>query len=247
MIRISESRCLIQAGWDDVPHLSAATKAKLLASTLPFQRDARSKGIPSLGAGAIFPVPESDIVCEPFRIPEYWRRAYGLDVGWRKTAAVWGAIDPLGDILYLYSEHYRGEAHPSTHAAAIRARGEWIPGVIDPAARGREKNDGTILIQSYRDLGLDLAQADNAVDTGLFDVWERLETGRLKVFSTLLNWRSEYRLYRRDDKGRIVKEFDHLMDATRYLVRSGMARACVQPMARIVNPIPTGALNVTGY
>jgi hypothetical protein len=38
-------------------------------------------------------------------------------------------------------------------------------------------------------------------------------------------------MYRRDEKGRIVKENDHLMDCMRYLVRSGIRVACVQPVA----------------
>ena len=41
-----------------------------------------------------------------------------------------------------------------------------------------------------------------------------------KVFTTLMHWRKEFRLYRRDEKGKIVKENDHLMDAKRYLVNT---------------------------
>jgi hypothetical protein len=48
------------------------------------------------------------------------------------------------------------------------------------------------------------------------------------VFRTLQNWLSEYRLYRRDEKGRVVKDRDHLMDATRYLLMSGSAVAAVK-------------------
>lgn len=249
MIHISDSRCLIQCGWDDVPHLSAGMKAKLLSSTLPYQRDARSKGTPSLGAGAIFPVPESEIICAPFQIPAYWPRVYGKDVGWKITAVVWGARDPTQDIVYLFGEHYRGEVPPSTHAAAVKARGEWIPGVIDPASRGRNQTDGERLLQTYRDLGLNLTPAENAVDAGLYQVWERLETGRLKVFSTLQKWRWEFRLYRRDEKGRIVKKNDHLMDATRYLIVSGLSRACVKPMAAGISQSHPqfGGANVAGY
>jgi hypothetical protein len=54
---------------------------------------------------------------------------------------------------------------------------------------------------------------------------ERMSSGRLKVFDTLQNWLTEFRIYRRDQKGRILKENDHLLDATRYLVMSGLARA----------------------
>lgn len=187
------------------------------------------KGIPQLGSGAIYPVEESDVVIQPFQIPLWYRHAYGLDVGWNRTAAVWGAIDPEEDILYLYSEYYRGQAEPAVHATAIKSRGAWIPGVIDPAARGRQQTDGEQLLQLYAGEGLLITSADNAVEAGLLDVWQRLSTGRLKVFATLQNWRAEFRIYRRDEKGKIVKENDHLMDATRYLVRSGIARADQQP------------------
>lgn len=222
------SRAVIAAGWDDVPHLSEAEKKDLLASYPPHMRDARTKGIPQLGAGAIYPVPESEIVCDPFQIPEHWAKAYGMDVGWNRTAAVWGAIDADSEVVYLYAEHYRGEAEPPVHAAAINARGKNIPGVIDPASRGRSQHDGKQLKAQYKELGLRLRPADNAVEAGLYAVWVRLTTGRLKVFGSLAAWLAEYRLYRRDEKGRVVKVNDHLMDATRYLVVSGLAAARVQ-------------------
>jgi hypothetical protein len=214
-----------------VPHLTPEQKKELWQSIPPYQRDARSKGIPQLGSGAIYPVPESDVVVNPFPLPVYWPRSYGLDVGWNRTCAIWGAHDREADIVYLYNEHYRGQAEPSIHAAAIRARGEWMLGVIDPAARGRGQKDGEQLMQNYLDLGLMLSKADNGVEAGLFDVWERLTTGRLKVFSTMQNWLTEYRLYRRDEKGQVVKVNDHAMDATRYLIVSGVALATVAPDA----------------
>lgn len=224
------SRFCVQAEWDDVPHLTKEQKDRLWASIPPYQRDARSKGIPALGSGAIYPVPESDIVCEPFEVPKHWPRCYALDVGWNRTASLWGAWDRNeNDIVYLTSEYYRGQAEPSIHAAAIKARGIWVPGVIDPASRGRSQNDGTQLLADYVALGLDLEPARNAVEAGIYAVWERLSTGRLKVFKTLQNWLAEYRIYRRDDKGRIVKQNDHLMDDTRYLILSGLDRAITEP------------------
>ena len=59
--------------------------------------------------------------------------------------------------------------------------------------------------------------ADNAVEAGIYRVWQRLSSGRLKVFKSVQQWFAEFRLYRRDEKGKVVKERDHLMDATRYL------------------------------
>jgi phage terminase large subunit-like protein len=223
------SKMVTIVGWDDVPHLTAETKAELLASIPPFQRDARTKGIPALGAGAIYPVPESDFVIDDMKIADHWLRSYGMDVGWNRTAVAWSAYDRETDILYIAGEHYRGQAEPSIHADAIKSRGEWIPGVCDPAARGRGQKDGEQLMQIYRDLGLDITPAVNAVEAGIYEVWQRMSSGRLKVFRSCQNWLNEFRLYRRDEKGHIVKGSDHLMDATRYDVMSGIARAKAKP------------------
>lgn len=222
------SKYVVMATWDDAPHLSKEAKDELWLSIPPFQRDARSKGIPQLGAGAIYPVPESDLLVDPFAIPPHWPRGYGMDVGWNFTAAVWGALDREHDALYLTNEYKRSHAEPSIHVHAIKAPGDWIPGFIDPASRGRSQKDGSQLYQDYRALGLKLGIADNGVESGLYSVWNRMSTGRLKVFRSMSNWLQEFRLYRRNDKGQVVKEADHEMDCTRYL-ESRIAAMIVEP------------------
>jgi hypothetical protein len=223
---IDASKYLVTAGWDDVPHLDAKTKAELLAGTPPHLRKARAQGIPSLGAGAIYPVEEEEILVPDFKLPKHFLRGYALDVGWKKTAALHGAWDRESDVIYLYREYYRGQAEPSIHAAAIRARGAWMTGCIDPASRGRQQGDGQQLFANYTKSveqgggGLNLIFANNAVEAGLQEVWERLSTGRIKVFRSLVALMTEYRLYRRDEHGKIVKENDHLMDCLRYLVNT---------------------------
>ena len=213
---------ITQVSWDEVPHLNEEQKKEILASYLPHERLARSKGIPSLGAGAIYPYLEEDVVVDSFSIPEWWPRVYGLDVGWNKTAAVWAAMDPDSRVLYIYSEHYQGHCTPTAHAKAIKARGDWIPGVIDPASMGSAQADGKKLIELYEEEGLELEIADNAVEAGIYRVAQLLESGQLKIFSTLRNLLSEYRVYRRDENGKIVKKNDHLLDALRYVCLSGI-------------------------
>lgn len=220
------SRYCVQAGWDHAPHLTEAAKAELLAGLQPYQKEARSKGTPSLGAGAIYGIAEEDFVVPDFApIPNHWWQAYALDVGWNRTAAVWLAHNRDSDIVYFTSEHYAGDAIPAVHAAAIKGRGEWVPGVIDPAARGRTPVDGTRLIELYEEAGLHLTEADNSVEAGIYAVRQRLLAGKLKVFQSLVNWLAEYRQYRRDEKGRVVKKRDHLMDCGRYGIMSGLAVA----------------------
>lgn len=230
MGRVSESKYMVQAGWDDVPHLDDKTKRELLAETPPFLREARSKGAPSLGAGAVYPYTDDEVCCPPFAIPDYWPRAYGMDVGWNRTAAIWGARDPADGVIYLYAEHYLGQQQPAVHAQAIQTRGKWIKGAIDPAARGRGQKDGEQLLQNYRDLGLKVIPANNAVESGIYRIWSLYGAGRLKVFATLTRTLAERRLYRRNEKGVIVKENDHLMDAKRYLLSRFDDIAAVRPI-----------------
>lgn len=228
------SRVCVSATWDDVPHITPEQKAEWLADMRPHERDARTRGLPSLGSGAIYSVPEERYVVDPTTLPHPWPpawfpRAFGLDVGWNRTAAVWGAWDRSNDVIYVYSEHYLAEATPAEHVLAIHRRGRWIPGVIDPAANGRSQADGTKLIETYRREGVDVAAADNAVEAGIDAVQRRLASGRLKILSTCRALIGEMRIYRRDDKGKVVKENDHACDALRYLVMSGMRRGIVEP------------------
>lgn len=239
---IGIGKFVVMAGWQDVPHLSESDKKILLSSIPPYQRDARTKGIPQLGAGAIYPIPESEISVERFNIPDNWKRLYALDVGWNNTASIWMAQDPSTNVWYVYSTYKRGEAEPSVHATAIKARGDWIPGVIDTAARGRSQIDGENLMQMYKDLGLKLHDADKAVETGLYTAWELLSTGQIKIFSDLKDFFDEYRLYRRDEKGKVIKVNDHIMDSFRYAVM-GRDVAKVKPSNkdRKLNNLPTAA------
>ena len=213
--------------WSEVPHLSEEDKADLIAQIPPYQRDARTKGIPALGSGAVYQVPESDIRVKDFEVPSHWPRGFSLDTGWDSTAAVWGALDREAQVLYVYSIYKRGQAEPPVHANALRSRGAWIPGVGDAAAINN--NDGLQFLEIYRRLGLNLELADKAVEAGIQEVYELLSAGRLKVFESCGSWFEEFRLYRRDEKGRIVKQNDHLMDCTRYLVRARHHRMKTQP------------------
>jgi phage terminase large subunit-like protein len=222
-----KNQIVIQAGWKDVPHLDEEEKRKLTANTPPYQVRARTEGEPALGAGAVYPFDESAIAVDPFAIPEFWPRGYGLDVGWERTACIWGARDPGTGVLYLYHEYYEHKGPdnaPANHALAIQAQGKWIHGVVDPASAYHQ-------LQAFPQIGLNLTHADNNVETGIMTVFERLATGQLRVFSTCQNWFREFRQYHRDAKGsgKIVKVNDHLMDATRYLCVSGIAVMRVRP------------------
>ena len=218
------SKYVDMIGWDDAPHLNpphvpGEVLDELEKGMLPHQRQARRTGRPSLGAGAIYPVDEDEIFVDPFEFPEHYERGYALDPGWNCTAGLWGARDPETDCIYLYSEHYVAKQEPVTHAHSIQTRGDWITGAIDPNA-GTNLKDGSQMRDLYEELGLLLVSGNNAVEAGILAVLLRYQAGTLKVFKSLMYFRKELRLYRRDEKGKIVKEKDHLMDAKRYLINT---------------------------
>lgn len=221
--------------WDEVPHLTQVQKDDLWTGIPEYLREARSKGIPAMGEGAVYPVPDSELIIDDLpEIPVSWPRAYGLDVGWLHTACIWGALNRETDILYLYKEYDRGKVDVTVHAAAIKGpdcRDEWIPGVIDPGSQASSQADGAKLFPLYKARGLDIVEADNEVEPGIQEVLDRMTSGRLKVFRSLNGWLEEKRLYRRA-KNKVVKEKDHRMDATRYLVVSGIKRMKTRPMPK---------------
>ena len=51
---------------------------------------------------AIYTTPESDFVVDPCAIRALAARAYGMDLRWNGTAALWGALDPDSGTLHVY-------------------------------------------------------------------------------------------------------------------------------------------------
>src|ERR1051326_7370919 len=251
------SKFVVNLTWQDAPHLTEEQKKELLASYSPHERDARSKGLPELGSGAIYPVVEDDIIVPAdFKIPDKWPRAAGMDVGWKKTAVLWGAYDKKSDTWYIYSEYYKGYAEPAIHADAISRRGRWMPIAVDCHSDRHSEAGAMSLLNIYSNFGLNVCKADNGpgtVDSSILEVYQRLSSGRLKILAHLIETRGEFRVYRRDMNGRIVKENDHLMDALRYLIMTGNQIMDVMPlddMENLASEMPirkTGNSSITGY
>jgi hypothetical protein len=70
-----------------------------------------------------------------------------------------------------------------------------------------------------------------SVEAGITDMLIRMQTGRFKVFKHLLGWFEEFRLYHRKD-GRVHKEGDDLLSATRYAVMMLRYAETSEPPAR---------------
>jgi phage terminase large subunit-like protein len=213
--------------FDSNPHLPKEEQARLIASMPPHELEARTKGLPSIGSGMVYPIIESMITCAPFEIPKHWSRAFGMDFGWiHPTTAVFIAHDRDNDVVYVYAEYAVCQLTPQSHAGTLfHMGGTWIPGVYDPAGKISSQKDGENLVSLYRKAGLKLTKANNSVEKGIQTVLERMQAGKLKIFTTLTKTLTEIRMYARDDKGIPNKKNDDLMDAMRYAVMSGLGIA----------------------
>lgn len=224
----SEDRADINMTIEDAEHIPIEERKKIIASYPAHERDARLNGIPMLGSGGIFSsVPESLIACEPLDpklVPNHWSQIGGLDFGWdHPTAAVRLLYDPDGDVIYVTHAYRQSEATPLHHAAAIRSwsKGLWFAWPHD--GMQHDKGSGEQLKDAYSREGLSMLgehaqfpdDRGNGVEAGIVEMLMRMETGRFKVYKHLTQWFEEFRMYHRKD-GKVVKEYDDLLCATRY-------------------------------
>lgn len=216
------SRFVVNMTIDDVEHYSQEEKDMIIASYPEHEREARAKGVPTMGSGRVFPVSEDRIKCDPFALPNHFAQINGLDFGWdHPFAAVNLAHDRDGDVLYVTREYREARATPLIHSASLRPWGEWIPCAWPHDGYQHDKGSGMQLADQYRQQHLNMLpehathpEGGFGVEAGIAELLSRMQTGRLKVFSTCAQWFEEFRLYHRLE-GLIVKERDDLMSATR--------------------------------
>lgn len=223
-----EDRSCTNMTIDDVEHYSPEQKRKILESYPAHEREARAMGTPMLGSGRIYPISE-EIIKEPplSSIPLHWHQINGADFGWEHpTAFVNLCYDPDTDCIHLTKAYRQKEQLPLVHAAAVRPWGIWIPVAWPHDALMHDKGGSCEqLSKQYEDLGLAMLsehatfgdKRGNGVEAGIMDILGRMQTGRFKVDMNLADWWTEFRMYHRKD-GKIVKNMDDLLDATRYAV-----------------------------
>ena len=232
---IKKGQELIQAGWDDAPHMTTEVRDQILQALPPHERKMREKGIPQLGSGLVFPIVEEEILCDPIEIPTHWPRLCGIDFGWdHPTACVWIAWDRDVDTVYVYDSYSMRQETVPVHASAINARGKWIPVIWPQDGRQADKGSGKNLTEQYKKESVNMCHdwftnppqqgmkdgtGGNSVEAGIMEMLTRMQTKRLKIFKNQSKMLEELRMYHRKD-GKIVPINDDLISAMRYCIMS---------------------------
>lgn len=223
---------------DDVGHYTEEQKRIIVASYPEHEREARTKGIPMLGSGRIFPVAEEVLSEIPLQyVPTHWKQLIAMDFGWEHpTAAVHLAYDIDTDCVHVTKAYRQNRQLPLLHAAAVKPWGTWVPVAWPRDALQHDKGGSCEqLCHQYRDHGLNMISEPAAypdkrgygVEAGIIEMLERMQTGRFKVNANLAQWWEEFRIYHRKD-GQIVKQREDLLCATRYgimMLRYGQQEA----------------------
>jgi len=221
----SRIRKMMVATWDQAYHLSEEYKNAYLNSFPEHERETRSRGVIAAGEGLVYPVSEDFLLCKPFALPDHWPRIAGHDFGWDHPAStVWWAFDPDGAVNYIYDCYRIRKNDASQHAASINRRGKWIPVAWPHDGNNHEKGSGEQLAKTYREAGVNMLHESarfegasggtQSVSAGCYEILSAMREGRIKVFSPLIEWFEERRLYHRKDN-KIVKLNDDIMDAMR--------------------------------
>ena len=242
--------------WDDAPHLDEKAKQDLAAAYPDYELEARTKGTPMLGSGRVFPFSEEQIKVSPYAIPEHYWHIAGIDFGIDHFAATaWIAFDPDSDTIVVYDVHKQRNESALHHADATKRRGDWIPVAWPHDGGHRDKGSGKQLKEFYKEKGVNMLpksahyrpQYGETPRLGpqpqepiIQEIYERIPTGRFRVFSNCTDFFEEYRSYHRED-GKVVSREDDVLKAIFYAV---MMKRFAMPRRVNVRP-PSSGMGIT--
>ena len=228
MYEKSPDRAMVTMTIDDVPLYSDEQKKRIIASYSPHEVEARTRGVPVMGSGQIFPVAEDKIKTPYRKIPDHWPCIAAMDFGYdHPFAAVELAHDRDTDTVYVTKTYRIKEQSVIQHAAALRPWGKDLRWAF-PQDGNRHTLDGAgiSLAEQYRGQGLEMMwepakfeDGSVSVEAGIMLMLSRMQNGTFKVFDHLDEWFEEFRLYHRRDS-KVFKEHDDLLCATRYACMS---------------------------
>lgn len=177
----------------------------------------------ALAEGLIFPMYEDCFAEATGNTPEEY--CLSVDYGTLNAfaAILWGKF---GQIWYALKEYYysgREMGIQKTDTDYAEDLDEFVghltdlETIIDPSAAS------FITLLRRRKGKYKIKKANNNVEDGLRETAVALKTGKIKISSKMKNWKDEAAGYVWDPKAETekpLKEKDHLMDATRYFVKT---------------------------
>ncbi|KKL18197.1 hypothetical protein LCGC14_2477930, partial [marine sediment metagenome] len=230
----------------DAEHYTDEQREKKIQAWMPYERECRAMGVPMMGEGLIWPIPDEEIAFDladfPDGLPGWFARIAACDFGIGHPAAgAWLAHDRDQDIAYLYDCYKKADEEAVYHAEAFKARDphDYIPVAWPHDGIDRDPGTGKPLKDTYRKHGANMMRDSARYDDKIGgaqgrepinqEIHERMKTGRFRVARHLVQFFDEKRMYHRKD-GKVVAVGEDIISA----VRMGMM---MLRKARVYTPV----------
>lgn len=244
---------LVRLNTEKNPHVNLE-RLKFLQSKWSLEaQEYRIKGKSKRSTGLIYKEFTKAHLVAPFRVPLNWPRWRCIDPGIRLCAVLWVAVSP-DDIAYAYRELYFSNEPLYRIAEEIKTSEGWVldrglsekyghfvwnetenseqilVSLVDDRKNSRLiTGEEGVMDQLARKYGLLTVSPDKSLAAGIEDVRYWLQSKRIFIFDTLVNFQEEIKSYRIREKASRknqndpidipVKKHDHLMDCFRYIAR----------------------------
>lgn len=240
----SIDRQVINMRIEDAEHIPASERQKIIDGYLAHEREARVKGIPILGSGAIFTMPEDSVIEDQLQyIPDWWVKLWGIDFGighpFGAALILWDRDPDVIHVHFAFKHKADMEAKdlPVIHASMMKTMGVEVPVAWPQDGTQRDKGSGVALAAQYKAAGLKMhhehatwPDGGNSTEAGIKEMQDREATGRLKYSRALTDLLNERRYYHRKD-GQLVKLNDDILSAVRVAIM----------MKRFAKPVQLGS------
>lgn len=219
----SPDRVIVNMQIEDALHIPPEERQKIIDGYQKHEREARTRGTPILGSGAIFTESEENVVEQPVRpVPLHWAKLWAIDFGIGEDhafAAVLLLWDRDTDVVHVHHVIKMVGALPINHAAAMKAIGADVPVAWPQDGTAREKS-GAVVSSLYKKEGLRMlpdhatfVQGGYSTEAAVIEIQEREKNGKFKISSTCSDYLEERRFYHRKD-GKIIHVRDDIVSAT---------------------------------
>ena len=232
----SPNQFFMMKGWNDAPHMTKEKRERLLQQYPEHQRDMRTKGVPMLGHGRIYDIADEFLLCDPFEIAPHHFVIHGMDFGWDHPQAHIQLIEDRDSGTFFVTKAYKASKISANDAwGTVKEWGFKIPTSWphDGLQNEKGRDDATQQKEHYSRAGFNMLphmatwpdiadgkgnikSGGNSVEHGLYEISDLMRKGKFKIFRNLIDVTDELRQYHRDEKGKIVKVRDDLLDAIRY-------------------------------
>ena len=222
----SPSQFFMQKGWDHAPHMTKEKRARMIQSYPEHQRDMRTKGTPMLGHGRIYDLGDDFITCDPVAIEDHWFVINGMDFGYDHPQAHIQLVEDRDNEIFYVTRAYKARKVSANDAwGAVKNWAGQIPMAWPHDGLQHEKGRDDAMQQKghYENAGFNMLSSHAtwpeggiSVESGLYSISDLMRKGQFKICRGLIDVLHEISQYHRDEKGRIVKSMDDLLDAIRY-------------------------------